>query len=76
MFDDVVNAASAGALAEAGAEFGEVVGCPGCDDFNVAIFSVADPAGEAEFAGLAVDEPAEADTLYATLNKKMKNHGV
>ena len=76
MFEEAVDSGASGALAEAGAEVGEVFGGARGDDFNVAVFGVADPAGESEFAGLAVNEPAEADTLDATLNEKMKNHGV
>jgi hypothetical protein len=76
VFEEAVDSGASGALAEAGAEVGEVFGGARGDDFNVAVFGVADPAGESEFAGLAVDKPAEADTLYATLHKKMKDHGV
>jgi hypothetical protein len=76
VFDDVVDACAAGASAEAGTEVVQIFGSAGCDDLDVAFFSVADPAAETEFARLAVDEPAEADTLYPTLHVKMENHGV
>jgi len=55
---------------------GEIGWSAGCDDFYIAFFGVADPAGEAEFAGLTMNEPAKADTLHATLHEKMKNHSV
>jgi len=73
---DAVNASAARAAMEAQAQFGEIFGSAGCDDLDVALFSIANPAGKAKFAGLAVDKPAKANTLYATLNEKMKNHGV
>jgi len=76
VFEDAVNACATWALAQAGAEIGEVAGSSRGDDFDVAFFGVEDPAGKAKFAGLAVDKPAKANTLYATLNEKMKNHGV
>ena len=73
---DAVNACPAWALTQAGAKLGKILESAGCDDLDVAFFGVADPAGEAQFTRLAVNEPAEADTLDATLNEKMKNHGV
>ena len=73
---DAVNACPAWALTQAGAKLGKIFESAGCDDLDVAFFGVADPAREAEIAGLPMNEPAEADTLDATLNEKMKNHGV
>jgi len=75
MFDEAVDAATARAAAQAGAEFGKVGGFAVCDDFNIAFFRVAHPAAKVEFAGFAVNEPAEADTLHPALNEKVKNHG-
>ena len=71
VFDKAVDPASAGAAAEAPAEFVEVFGGAGGDDFDVAVFGVADPAAEVNLAGFAVNEPAEADTLYAALNEEV-----
>lgn len=76
VLEDAVNTAAARAATETGAQVGNVFRSAGSDDFNVAVFSVADPSGEAEFAGLAVYKPAKADTLHATLHEKMENHGV
>ena len=76
MFEDAVNACATWALAQAGAEIGEVAGSSRGDDFDVAFFGVADPAGETEFASFAVDKPAKANALNATLHEKMENHGV
>jgi hypothetical protein len=56
------------------AEFVEVFGGAGGDYFDIAVFSVADPAVELEFAGFTVNEPAEAYALYAALNEEMKDH--
>ena len=74
MFDEVIDAAAAWTSAQAGAEFGKVFDAAGGDNFNLAFFSVSHPAAEVELAGLSVDEPAKAHTLYATLNQEMKNH--
>ncbi len=76
VFEDEVNAAAARTAMEAQAQFGEIFGSARGDDLDIPFFSVANPAGEAQFTRLAVNEPAEADTLNATLNEKMKNHGV
>ena len=75
VFDEAIDAAAAGSAAEAAAQFVEVFGGAGGYDLDVAIFGVADPAAQGEFAGFAVYEPAEADTLYATLNEKVEDHG-
>jgi hypothetical protein len=74
MLDDVIDTASAGAAAQAGAEFGEVAVIAGGDNFHVAIFGIADPAAQVEFAGFAMHEPAEADALNSALNEEVKNH--
>ena len=74
MFDDAIYTAAARAAAEALAQVGEIFGGAGGDYFNIAIFCISDPAAQVEFAGFAVDEPAEADSLYAALNEKVENH--
>jgi hypothetical protein len=66
VFDDLVNAAAAWAFLERGAQFGETLLVAGYNDFNVAIFCVADPAFEGEFASFAMDEPAESNALDAS----------
>jgi hypothetical protein len=63
VFDDFVDAAATGAALERGAQFSEGFGVSGGDDFDFAVFGVADPAFELEFAGFAMDEPAEAYAL-------------
>jgi hypothetical protein len=75
MLEDAIDAATAGTLVEAGAEFGEVFGLAGGDDFDVAFFGVADPAAQGELTGFAVNEPAKSDTLYTPLNEEVKDHG-
>jgi hypothetical protein len=74
VLDEAVDAAAAGASAEALAEIGEVFDRTGCDDFDIAFFGVADPAVEVEFAGFAMDEPAESYALDAALNEEVENH--
>jgi hypothetical protein len=74
VFEEAVDAAAAGATAETMAQFVQVFCGASGYDFNVAVFGVADPAAEVEFAGFAVNEPAEAHTLHATLNEEVENH--
>jgi len=71
VFDEVVDAATAGAAAQALAEIVEVFGGAGGDNFDVAIFGVSNPAPEIEFAGFAVNEPAEAYALYASFDEEV-----
>jgi hypothetical protein len=74
MLQDVIDAGATGAAAEAGPKFVEVVGRAGSEDFHVAIFGIADPAAEVEFAGFAVNKPPEADALHAAANEEVENH--
>jgi hypothetical protein len=74
VFDDVVDTAAAGAFLELGAEVGEVFGEAGGDDLDGTVVGVADPAAEAQFRGFAVDEPAEADALYAATDEEVEDH--
>jgi hypothetical protein len=75
MLDEVIDAAAAGTSAKAGAQFGYILGGTGGYHFHFAFFGVSHPPAQVEFAGLALDKPAEAYPLHATLNQKMKNHG-
>ncbi len=75
MLDDAIDAASAGAAMEAVSQLDEIRFVAGCDDFYIAILSVAHPAAQLELAGFALHEPAEANALYPSLNQKVKNHG-
>lgn len=74
MFDDAVDTAAAWAFLERSAELVEIIGFAGGYDFDFAVFGVAYPASECEFAGLAVNEPAEAYALNASTDEEMKNH--
>jgi hypothetical protein len=74
VFDYAVDTAATRAAAEAGAELVEVGLFAVDEDFHIAVFGVADPAAEVEFAGLAVNIPAEAYALYPALNEEVKNH--
>jgi len=74
VLDDLVDAAAAGTFLKLGAEFSEVFGWAGGEDFDVSSVSVADPAAEAELGGFAVDEPAKADALNAAADEEVKNH--
>jgi hypothetical protein len=74
VFDETVDATAAGAAAEALTEIRQILGGAGGNYFNIAVFGVAHPAAEVEFAGFAVNEPAEAHALYAALNEEVENH--
>jgi anthranilate synthase/aminodeoxychorismate synthase-like glutamine amidotransferase len=76
VLDDIVDARTAWAAAEAGAKLIQISGVARRDDFNFAVFRVAYPSAQCELAGLALHEPAEAYALYATLNEEMNNHGI
>jgi hypothetical protein len=71
---DLVDAAAARAFFKLGAEFVEIFGRAGGDDFDCAVVGVADPAAKAELGGLAMDEPAKADALNAAADEEVKNH--
>jgi hypothetical protein len=74
VLDDFVDAAAAWPAMERGAQFGEAFGGSGDDDFNVAVFGVADPAFQFQFAGFSVDEPAKAYALHPSPHQKMLHH--
>ncbi len=74
MFDEAIDAAAARSAAKALAEFVEVFGGAGGDNFDVAVFGVADPAAQFQLAGLALHEPAESDSLDAAADEEVKNH--
>jgi len=76
VLDEVIDAASARAATQAGAQLGQVGFVAVRHHFHVAVFGVAHPAAQVEFAGLAVYIPAEAHALHATLNQEMKDHKV
>ena len=73
VLNDAIDAAAARAAFEAGAQIFEIGGLAGSDNFNGAIFGVAHPAAQFEFAGLALHEPAETYALYAALNEEVKD---
>jgi hypothetical protein len=68
VLDDFVDAATAGAALKRGAELGEAFYIAGGYDFDIAVFGVTHPTLELEFAGLAMDEPAEAYALDSASN--------
>jgi hypothetical protein len=74
VFVDLVDAAAARSMAEFGAEMAEGFFVAGDHDLDVTVFGVANPAAEGEFAGFAMDEPAEADTLDASFNEEVEDH--
>jgi len=74
VFDDGIDAAAARAFVEFGAELGEGPGVAGGEHFHVASIGVADPSAQAEFGGFAMDEPAKADALNTSADKKVKDH--
>jgi hypothetical protein len=74
VLDHMIHTRAARAAAEAAAQFVQVLGVTGRNHLQIAIFSVADPALQFQFARFALDEPAEADPLNAATDKKVKNH--
>jgi anthranilate synthase/aminodeoxychorismate synthase-like glutamine amidotransferase len=74
VLDEVINTASARALSQAGAQFCEIGHIARGYDFYIAVFSVADPAAQLQFAGFTVNKPPKAHALHASLYKKMQNH--
>jgi hypothetical protein len=74
VFDDSVDTAAARAFVEFGAKVGEGVGVACGEHFDFAAVGVADPASQAEFSGLAMHEPAKADALHTTADKKVEDH--
>jgi hypothetical protein len=75
MFDQAVDAAAARAAAQAGAQLGKVGLVAMRNYLNVALFGVAHPAAQIEFAGLTVHVPPEPNPLHAASNQEMKDHG-
>jgi len=75
MLDNVIHAAAARPPAQTGPQLGQVFCASSGNDLNFTLFSVADPSAQLKLAGLTLDEPAKANSLHATLNEKMKNHG-
>jgi hypothetical protein len=71
VLDEAIDAAAAWAALQTGTKFVEIGGLAGGDNFHVTLFGVAHPATKVEFAGLAVHEPAEANTLHAALNEEV-----
>jgi hypothetical protein len=74
VLDDGVDAAAARAFVEFGAELCEGFGVASGEEFDFAVVGVADPSAQAERGGLAMDEPAKADALHTSADKKVKNH--
>ena len=64
MLDDCVDAATAWALFQRVAQFGEAFGIAGGHHLDVTIFGVADPTLEFELAGFTMHKPAKAYALY------------
>ena len=74
MLQDAVHAAAARATAQAPAQLIKVLRLAGGHHFHFAVFGVAHPAAQVEFAGLSVNKPAEAYALHAATNEEMNNH--
>ena len=47
----------------------ELIARPLRKNFNTAIVIVANPSGDAEHVGLALDKPAETDTLHTSADE-------
>ena len=75
VLDDIVDARTAWTAAKATAKLIEIAGLASRDDFHFAILCVAHPPAQFKLAGLTLHEPAKANTLHATLNEEVNNHG-
>jgi hypothetical protein len=71
---EAVDPGAARATAKAFAKLAEILRRSGGDDLHIAVFGIAHPAAQVELAGFAMDKPAKAYALYATLDKEMENH--
>ena len=75
VLDNAVDTSAARTAAKADAKLVEIAGLSRRHNFYFAIFGVAHPPAQFELAGLALHEPAKADTLHPALNEEVNNHG-
>ncbi len=68
VLDKAIDATAPRTSAETGSQLCEIGFTSGGHNLDLAIFSVAHPTAEIEFAGFPLNEPAKAYSLYATLN--------
>jgi hypothetical protein len=73
VFDDGIDATAPRTFAEGEGEIGEGVRIARGEDFDMAVFGVADPALERKSGGFAMDEPAKSDPLNAPFDEEMTN---
>jgi hypothetical protein len=74
MFKYGIDTAAAGAFVQSILQFGQRLRLAGDDDLDVPIGRVAHPAAKVKLGGLAMDKPAEADSLDATFDEKVEDH--
>ena len=74
MLDEFVDTAAARAALEGLAKLCEVVFVARDDYLNIAVFGIANPAFESQFARLPMDEPTEAHPLHPAPNLEVKHH--
>lgn len=74
VLDKLIDTRPARTPAETGAKLGEILPGPGGHDLHIAVFGIAHPAAQIQFAGLAMNEPAKPNPLHASANEKMQHH--
>src|ERR1700722_3624019 len=72
VLDEAVDPAPSRAAAQASAQLIQVGLIAMRNHFHIAVFGIAHPSAQVKLAGFAMDKPAEAHTLHAALNQKMK----
>ena len=74
VLDDMVDSRAARTSVKARAKFVEIAGVARRQDLYFALLGIAHPPAQFQLAGLALHEPAKADTLHSTLNEEMNDH--
>jgi hypothetical protein len=74
VLDHFIDTASAGTFMEMGTKFREISLIARSDDLDLTGVSVAHPATQAKLCRLAMNKPAEADSLHTAADEKVKNH--
>ena len=74
VLNKLIDAGAPRAAPQARAQVSQIVDRTRGHNFHVTVFGVAHPATEIEFAGLAVNKPAESHTLNTPANQEVKHH--
>jgi hypothetical protein len=74
MLDYLIDAAAARTAMERCAQLGEAPGLACGNDFDIAVFGIANPAFQLQLAGFSMHEPSKAHSLYSSPHQKMQHH--